>query len=250
MKHLFLLLFLMFISISIYAQNYDCKIFHSNGSQYFLDIKSVNELGLIDSANNYISYKIIDSLITGSELFLEKVQAVQNVKYSINDDNQFVITFDKSIYKSKDLGPKLIDLHSMLSLNSISFNFLSFQLQYRFSFLSSLYQKVIISGGNTFSNPNYYSLNFGYGVGLRLPISEFDSQLWLNCTTSTLYSTSNGTYSLEDMIQYFISVINYINLNNYDSLQLGIGLNLYINQFVIEDRKPQFSIQVGLNLAL
>jgi hypothetical protein len=250
MKRLFILLFLLEISNSIQAQNYNCKIFYSNGSSYFLNIKSINELGLIDSANNYIAYKKIDSLITNSESFLENIQVIDNIKYYINEGNEFVIFFDKSLYNSKGEAT-FIDLHSMISLNSISFNFLSVQFQYRFSFLPSLYQQIIISGGNTFTNPNYYSLNFGYGIGIRLPVTEFDMQFWLNCTSSTLYTTSSGdSYSLEDKTQFFISLMNYFNLNYTGSLQLGIGINLYMNQFEIENKKSQLSIQAGLNFSI
>jgi hypothetical protein len=250
MKHLLLLSFVIVISHSIQAQNYNCKIFHSNGSHYFLNIKSINELGLTDSANNYISYKKIDSLITNSASFLEKVKIIQNVKYYLNKNNEYVIFFDKSFFKSKD-EVTFIELHSMISLNSISYNFLSVHFQYKFSFLSALYQKVLISGGNTFTNPNYYSLNFGYGIGVRLPIKEFDIQFWLNCTSSTLYTTSSeGLYSLEDKTQFFISVLNYFNLDNIGNVQLGIGLNLYLNQFDVENRKQQLSIQAGVNIAI
>jgi hypothetical protein len=248
MKIFFPVLFL--ICISVQAQNYNCEIFHSNGAQYFLNIKSINELGLIDSANSYIAYKNIDSLITNSESFIKKVQVVQNVNYHINESNNFVVLFDKSIYKSK-VEPTFIDLHSMIFLNSISFNFLSIQFQYKMSFLPSLYQKIIISGGNTFTNPNYYSLNFGYGIGVGLPVTEFDIQFWLNCTSSTLYTiTDANLYSLEDKTQFFFSIINYFNLNHIGSLQLGIGINIYMNQFEIENKKSQLSIQAGLNFTL
>ena len=243
-------LVLLLFCISIKAQNYDCEIFHSNGSHYLLSVKSINELGLIDSANGYIAYKNIDSLITNSESFLKNVQALQNVKYYKNKSNNFVIFFDKSVYKSKD-EPTFIDLHSIIFLNSISFNFLSFQFQYKLSFLPSLYQKIILSGGNTFTNPNYYSINFGYGLGVGLPVTKFDMQFWLNCTSSTLYTiTDENLYSLEDKTQFFFSIINYFNLNHIGNLQLGIGLNLYMNQFEIENKKAQFSIQAGLNFTL
>jgi hypothetical protein len=248
LKSLFLFLLSIVICITVSAQEYNCKIFHSNGSQYFLKINNVNELGLIDSANNYLAYKNIDSLITSSKLLLEEIQTIQKVEYSINSNNDFVITFDKSIYGSKDLTSRLTDLQSMVSVNSISFNYLSLHLQYKLSFLPFLQQRVIATGGNTFSKPNYYSLNFGYGVGLKIPVKEFDLLFWLNCTLSTLYSYSDDNgYSLDDMTQFFVSTIYQLNLNNNGSIQLAIGLNYYVNQFVVDDQKQQVSVQAGLN---
>jgi hypothetical protein len=248
LKSLFLFLLTIFTSISVFAQDYNCKIFHSNGSQYLLKIKTVHELGLIDSADNYLACKNIDSLIISSKLLLEEILSIQKAEYSINSNDDFVITFDKSIYKSNDLVSGLTDLQTMVSLNSISFNYLSLQLEYKFSNLLFLCQRVIATGGNSFSEPNYYSLNFGYGVGIEMPVNEFDLLFWFNCTLSTLYSYSDDNgYTLEDMTQFFISMIYQLNLNNSGSIQLAIGLNYYANQFVVEDKKQQLSIQAGLN---
>jgi hypothetical protein len=142
-------------------------------------------------------------------------------------------------------------LHSMISINSLSFNFLSVQFQYRLSYLPKLYQKIFISGGNSFSSPDYYSMNFGYGLGIQLPVESVAVQLWLNCTTSTLYTvTSESGYAFKDLIQFSFSEINYFNLNGNGNIQLGVGVNLYVKQFEVEGRKTQLSIQAGVNFAL
>ena len=74
--------------------------------------------------------------------------------------------------------------------------------------------------------------------------------LWINCTLSTLYSNSDGNgYKLEDMTQFFVSIIYQLSLNNNGSIQLVFGLNYYVNQFVVDDKKKQFSFQAVLTFA-
>ncbi len=250
MKFYLGLLFFLF-SISLSAQNPDCKVFHTNGVSYNLNITSVNELGLIDSSGRYIGYKSIDSLTTKSETLVQKIDSIFNITHSKNNTGEYVILFDRTIYETEKHTPTLFDEHTMISLHSTVYSFLSVQFQYRFTFLPELYQRILMSGGNTFTQPDYYSLNFGYGVGFKLPAKLVDIQLWFSITTGSLYTTSkSGKYDVDDLTQYYFSLIGFFDLDEAKIYQLGVGTNLYLNRFEVENKKQQLDIQAGINIAL
>ena len=106
-------------------------------------------------------------------------------------------------------------------------------------------------GGNSFSQPNYYSLNFGYGLGFKLPAKLVDLQLWFSLTTGSLYTTTKpDLYAVDDLTQYYFSLLGFFDLDDTKKFQLGVGINMFLNRFEVENKKRQLDIQAGINIAL
>lgn len=250
MKSYLGLLFFLF-PILLWAQNPDCKVFHSNGTSYNLNIISVNELGLIDSSGGYIAYKSIDSLITNSESLFQQIDSHFSITHSKNNSGEYVILFDRTIYETEKHIPTMFDKHTMISLHSTDYCFASLHLQYRLTFTGELYHRIILNGGNTFTQPNHHSLNFGYGLGFKLPAKLVDIQLWFSFTTGSVYTTAKSDlYKVDDLTQYYFSLLGFFDLDDAKKFQLGVGFNIYLNRFEVENKKRQLDIQAGINVAI
>ncbi|MCP5060852.1 MAG: hypothetical protein GY936_00095 [Ignavibacteriae bacterium] len=248
MKKLFSVL--LFMNTILWAQAYDCKIYHTNGTTYSLNIISIQSLGLIDSSNAHISYKHIDSLITNSDELIKILKKNQEVISLKKRDNKYLVVFNKAIFKLTSTPLEFMyDFRTNISLSTMTYNYLSLQIQYKFGFCPSLLQKLIFSSGNTFANPNFYSLNVGYGTGIKLPISELNFEVWLNFTESTLFKNyQNGGSSFEDRFILFIDGLNYFSLSKDESFQLGVGFSYYLTQFMVNKNTQRFVFKISLSM--
>jgi hypothetical protein len=236
----------------MYAEDYKCVIFHNNGLSYNVNITQITGLGIIDDPGNYYGYQTIDSLITSSNILINKFREHLKIKFHKNTNDEYVVVFagipGKDLIKTDSF---LYNMYPAIFLNSIDYNYLMLSFNYKMKIIPFLLQRIFAGGGTTFGTLNKRSTHFGYGIGTDSFFPDFELQFWLNFSESIIYNEFvQGKFHRYEMSQYFFNGIVYIPLNKNNNLSLGFGAAFYFKQFSIDGKSESVFIQAGIKFPI